>query len=92
MLLLRRSSRNAAQRPCLVWEIHDTQKEISDLAHSVGALVICDAAQSCGMVPSKVYDLGVDVYACSGQKWLLGPDGTGALFVRKDQIGQIKLL
>jgi L-cysteine/cystine lyase len=65
-------------------------KEISALAHNVGALLICDAAQSCGMVPSKVYDLGVDAYACSGQKWLLGPDGTGALFVRKDQIDQIK--
>ena len=65
-------------------------KEIADLAHGAGALVICDAAQSCGMVPSKVYDLGVDAYACSGQKWLLGPDGTGALFVRKDRIDQLK--
>jgi selenocysteine lyase/cysteine desulfurase len=65
-------------------------RQIADLAHSVGALVVCDAAQSCGMVPSKVYDLGVDAYACSGQKWLLGPDGTGALFVRTDQIDQIK--
>lgn len=65
-------------------------KEIAELAHGAGALVICDAAQSCGMVPSKVYDLGVDAYACSGQKWLLGPDGTGALFVRKDRLDQIK--
>jgi L-cysteine/cystine lyase len=65
-------------------------KEISELAHSAGALVICDAAQSCGMVPSKVYDLGVDAYACSGQKWLLGPDGTGALFVRNDRLDQIR--
>lgn len=64
-------------------------REISDLAHSVGALVICDAAQACGMVPSKVYDLGVDAYACSGQKWLCGPDGTGALFVRKDRLPDI---
>lgn len=53
-------------------------KAIADMAHNVGALVICDAAQSCGMVPSNVYELGVDVYACSGQKWLCGPDGTGA--------------
>jgi L-cysteine/cystine lyase len=64
-------------------------REISDLAHSVGALVICDAAQACGMVPSKVYDMGVDAYACSGQKWLCGPDGTGALFVRKDRLPDI---
>jgi len=62
---------------------------ICELAHQAGALVICDAAQSCGMVPSKVYELGVDAYACSGQKWLCGPDGTGALFVRQDRIEQI---
>ena len=64
-------------------------REISDLAHSVGALVICDAAQACGMVPSNVYEMGVDAYACSGQKWLCGPDGTGALFVRKDRMPDI---
>ena len=42
-------------------------REMAEMAHSVGALLICDAAQSCGMVPSNVYDLGVDVYACSGR-------------------------
>jgi L-cysteine/cystine lyase len=65
-------------------------REISDLAHEAGALVICDAAQSCGMVPSPVYELGVDVYACSGQKWICGPDGTGALFVHRDALPRIK--
>jgi len=60
-------------------------REIADLAHAAGALLICDAAQSCGMVPSSVYDLGVDAYACSGQKWLCGPQGTGGLFVRSDR-------
>jgi L-cysteine/cystine lyase len=65
-------------------------RELAELAHSVGALLICDAAQSCGMVPSDVYALGVDAYACSGQKWLCGPDGTGALFVRQDRWGDIQ--
>ena len=65
-------------------------RELADLAHSVGALFICDAAQAAGMVPSNVYALGVDAYACSGQKWLCGPDGTGALFVRRDRWGDIQ--
>jgi L-cysteine/cystine lyase len=65
-------------------------RELADLAHSVGALFICDAAQSAGMVPSHVYELGVDAYACSGQKWLCGPDGTGALFVRRDRWSEIQ--
>src|SRR5215469_3128149 len=65
-------------------------RELAELAHSVGALLICDAAQSCGMVPSDVYALGVDAYACSGQKWLCGPDGTGVLFVRRDRWSDIQ--
>lgn len=65
-------------------------RELAELAHSVGALFICDAAQAAGMVPSDVYALGVDAYACSGQKWLCGPDGTGALFVRRDRWGDIQ--
>ncbi len=64
--------------------------ELVEITHRVGALFVCDAAQSCGMVPSNVLDLGVDAYACSGQKWLCGPDGTGALFVRRDRLGDIQ--
>jgi L-cysteine/cystine lyase len=64
-------------------------KEICDLAHQYGAMVIIDAAQSGGMISSKVYDLGVDAYAISGQKWLCGPDSTGGLFVRKDCLSDI---
>lgn len=64
-------------------------RALSDHAHAAGALMICDAAQSCGMVPSNVYELGVDAYACSGQKWLCGPDGTGALFIRRDRLGDV---
>jgi L-cysteine/cystine lyase len=65
-------------------------REIADETHRAGAVLICDAAQACGMVPSPVHDLGVDAYACSGQKWLCGPDGTGALFVRRDRLGDIQ--
>ncbi len=65
-------------------------RALADATHAAGALFICDAAQSCGMVPSDVAALGVDAYACSGQKWLCGPDGTGALFVRKDRLGEIQ--
>jgi L-cysteine/cystine lyase len=65
-------------------------RELCEMAHQVGAMVICDAAQACGMVPSNVYELGVDAYAISGQKWLCGPDGTGALFVRREAFPKIQ--
>lgn len=65
-------------------------RELCEMAHRVGAFVICDAAQACGMIPSRVYELGVDAYAISGQKWLCGPDGTGALFVRGELLPKIQ--
>lgn len=65
-------------------------REICEMAHRVGALVICDAAQAAGMLPVRLYDLGVDAYALSGQKWLCGPDGVGALYIRRDLISKIQ--
>jgi L-cysteine/cystine lyase len=64
--------------------------ELASVTHHAGALFICDAAQSCGMVPSRVHELEVDAYACSGQKWLCGPEGTGALYVKRDRLGDIQ--
>lgn len=54
--------------------------EIAELARARGSLVAVDGAQSAGAMPVSVPDLGVDVYAVPGQKWLLGPEGTGALW------------
>ncbi len=55
--------------------------EITRLAHDHGALVALDGAQAAGAVPFRVDEIGCDFYATSGQKWLLGPEGTGALAV-----------
>lgn len=65
-------------------------REITELAHAVDALVIVDGAQSAGAIPLDVHALGVDVYAIPGQKWLCGPEGTGAVFVRKDRLEEVK--
>jgi len=54
---------------------------IARLAHARGALVAVDGAQAVGAIPVSVTDLGVDYYALPGQKWLLGPEGTGALWI-----------
>jgi L-cysteine/cystine lyase len=57
---------------------------IAALAHERGALVIVDGAQAAGAIPVNVNDLGVDLYAIPAQKWLLGPDGLGALWIRRE--------
>ena len=54
------------------------------LARDAGAVTVIDGAQSAGAIPVNLEDLGVDAYAVPGQKWLLGPEGMGALWVRRD--------
>jgi L-cysteine/cystine lyase len=55
--------------------------EIAAAAHAAEAVVLVDGAQSGGAVPLDMHASGADFYAVSGQKWLLGPQGTGALWV-----------
>ena len=43
--------------------------------------VLLDGAQGLGAVPLDMGELGCAFYAGSGQKWLCGPVGTGALYV-----------
>jgi len=64
-------------------------RELAELAHAHGALMVVDGAQSIGHVPVDVAALGVDAYAASGHKWLCGPKGTGMLYVRKDPAQRI---
>jgi L-cysteine/cystine lyase len=54
---------------------------IAELAHERGAIVAVDGAQAAGAIPVSVGDLGIETYAVPGQKWLLGPEGIGGLWV-----------
>ena len=54
---------------------------IADAVHAVGGLLLIDGAQSAGNIAVDVAATGADAYAFSGQKWLLGPLGSGALWV-----------
>lgn len=56
---------------------------LGTLARDAGAISIVDGAQSAGAIPVNLDDLDVDAYAVPGQKWLLGPEGMGALWVRR---------
>jgi L-cysteine/cystine lyase len=64
---------------------------IAALAHERGALVLVDGAQAAGAIPVNVRDLGADMYAIPAQKWLLGPEGLGALWVRRELFDTIGL-
>jgi selenocysteine lyase/cysteine desulfurase len=67
---------------------------LSELAHQHKCLMIVDGAQSTGGVPVDVKKLGCDAYVSSGHKFLLGPKGTGILYISekgKDQIKPMQL-
>lgn len=59
-------------------------KALCALAHEHGALAIVDGAQAVGQIRVDVKDVGCDAYAASPHKWLLGPKGTGILYIRRD--------
>lgn len=63
--------------------------ELAELAHRHGALIAVDGAQGAGATPLNLHAAGVDFYAFPGQKWLLGPEGTGGLFVRAAVQGEL---
>jgi len=56
-------------------------EEIGAEVKKRGALLLVDAAQSAGMIPLDAPALGIDLLAAPGHKGLLGPQGTGILYV-----------
>ena len=55
---------------------------IGQIAKAHGIPFLVDAAQTIGHVPIDVQAIGIDLLAFPGHKGLLGPLGTGALYIR----------
>jgi L-cysteine/cystine lyase len=66
-------------------------ERIVTLAQQHHILTLVDAAQSTGAIPLDLPASGVDFYAMPGQKWLCGPEGTGALYVRRDRLSLLNM-
>jgi cysteine desulfurase/selenocysteine lyase len=58
-------------------------REMTEMAHAAGALVLVDGAQAVPHLKVDVQELGVDFYAFSGHK-MLAPMGSGALWARRE--------
>jgi selenocysteine lyase/cysteine desulfurase len=65
-------------------------ERIAALAHDRDAVVLVDGAQAIGAIPVRVPDLGVEMYSLPAQKWLLGPEGMGAFWVRRSYLEAAK--
>ena len=65
-------------------------KEIRGFTRDRGVMMLLDGAQTAGHIALDMQDIDCDFYSIAGQKWLLGPEGTGALYIRKEMIPQVK--
>jgi L-cysteine/cystine lyase len=59
---------------------------IRNITSQNGVWMLLDGAQTPGHIKLDMQELGVDFYSIPGQKWLLGPQGTGALYIRESAI------
>jgi cysteine desulfurase / selenocysteine lyase len=56
-------------------------EEVSGIARDKDLFLLVDAAQTAGVVPIQIRSMAIDLLALPGHKSLLGPTGTGALYV-----------
>ncbi len=70
---------------------HDVQR-IAQVTHEHGALMFLDAIQGLGTFPLDVNETGIDFLAADGHKWLLGPEGAGIAYIRREQLEKLQPL
>jgi cysteine desulfurase/selenocysteine lyase len=68
---------------------HDVAR-IVELAHARGARVMLDAIQGLGALPFDVKQLPVDFLAACGHKWMLGPEGAGLAYIRREHLDTLR--
>lgn len=58
-------------------------KRVGEIAKKHGILFVVDASQTAGVFPIDVQEMKIDILCFTGHKGLLGPQGTGGLYVRE---------
>ncbi len=58
-------------------------KRIGEIAKKHGILFVVDASQTAGVFPIDVLEMYIDILCFTGHKGLLGPQGTGGMYVRE---------
>jgi selenocysteine lyase/cysteine desulfurase len=64
----------------------------AEMAHRRGALLLVDAIQAVGAFPLDVRQTPIDFFAADGHKWMLGPEGAGLLFIRREHLARLRPL
>ncbi|CAN5490695.1 aminotransferase class V-fold PLP-dependent enzyme [soil metagenome] len=63
---------------------------LGELCRSRGVFFFVDAIQMLGMMPFDVQQLPVDALSADGHKWLLGPEGAGIAWVRREWVDRLR--
>jgi selenocysteine lyase/cysteine desulfurase len=69
----------------ILFDVNAIAKE----ARSRGIWFHVDGAQSAGMIPVNLHEIGCDSYATSGHKWLNGPQESGILYIAQERIEEV---
>ena len=64
-------------------------EELRMLTKDKGILLMLDGAQTGGHIELDMASSGFDFYSIPGQKWILGYEGSGALFIRREHLERI---
>jgi selenocysteine lyase/cysteine desulfurase len=75
---------------CSGWRIDVA--ELARLAHQRDILVFLDAIQGLGVFPLDVRETDIDILAADGHKWMLGPEGAGIMYIRRDLLPRLRPL
>jgi cysteine desulfurase/selenocysteine lyase len=65
---------------------------LAEAVHRRGALLFVDAIQALGVFPLDVKKTPIDFLAADGHKWLLGPEGAGIFFIRREHLKLLRPL
>jgi selenocysteine lyase/cysteine desulfurase len=66
--------------------------ELARLAHDRGALLFLDAIQGLGVFELNVAETPVDFLSADGHKWMLGPEGAGLFYIRREHLSLLRPL
>ncbi|MEM9185761.1 MAG: aminotransferase class V-fold PLP-dependent enzyme [Planctomycetota bacterium] len=63
---------------------------VAEIAHAAGALFFLDAIQGLGVFPLDVTQTPIDFLAADGHKWMLGPEGAGMAYIRREHLDRLR--